>query len=320
MPNNTSIPQQPEWDRDIPVLLIVFSRLDTTQKVFERIRLAQPKRLYIAADGARAHKQGETEKVEAVRHFLINAVDWDCEVKTKFEAHNLGCKYNPQSAISWFFGQEEMGIILEDDCVPSTTFFPYCSELLHRYKEDLRIWGISGSNLVEDFHEGPKDTYFFSEFFMTWGWASWRNRWKKHEENLENFDFYLSTPLFKEKFKNATAAQQMVNRARISYKDKLDAWDYQWLYTCMINHGLLATPYRNQIYNIGFGEEATHTTNKSGMSIQEKNIELPIQHPQILLPDRARDNAFFKRIFGWMSKREKLTNLYFLKAYIRSKF
>lgn len=113
----------PPHQLKIPVLFLVFNRLDTTKQVFEVIRQAKPQRLYVAADGPRADRPGENEMVQAVRDYVMDSIDWDCEINTLFQDHNLGCKHAVSGAISWFFENEEMGIILEDDCLPDLRFF-----------------------------------------------------------------------------------------------------------------------------------------------------------------------------------------------------
>ena len=117
-----------------PVLFIVFNRFDTAQKVFEQIRLAQPPRLYIASDGARENVENEKTIVENIRKWILENIDWDCEVKTLFREKNLGCDINISKAISTFFENETDGIILEDDCLPSQSFFKYCEMALDKYK------------------------------------------------------------------------------------------------------------------------------------------------------------------------------------------
>jgi len=126
------------------VLFLVFNRLDTTKQVFEAIKKAKPPRLYIAADGARKNIDNEDKIVQDIRNYLISNIDWECEVKTLFREKNLGCKYAVSGAIDWFFENKEMGIILEDDCLPSQSFFWFCEELLNKYKDDKRIFLISG--------------------------------------------------------------------------------------------------------------------------------------------------------------------------------
>lgn len=300
---------------DVPILFIVFTRLDTTQQVFQRIKQIRPKRLYVASDGARKDKKGEAEKVIEVREYLEKNIDWPCELITRYQQKNLGCKYNPQGAISWFFEQEEMGIILEDDCLPSLSFFSYCKDLLEKYKDDLRVWGVSGTNLQPDIL--VENSYYFSEFFMTWGWASWRNRWKRHEEMLKDFPSYLNDSLVLKKLKNTTANKKMVHRAKISFEDKLDAWDYQWIFSCFANNALLATPTKNLIQNIGFGDGATHTSGARGNQVKENEIEFPLKHPLIIHANQAIDNSFFIRIFGWQSDFKKYTSPHYLSKAIR---
>ena len=109
----------PSQSLKTPVLLLVFNRLDVTKQVFESIKQAEPPKLYLAADGARPGIEGEGEKVKAVRDYIVSNTDWKCEVKTLFREENLGCKYAVSGAINWFFENEEQGMILEDDCLPT---------------------------------------------------------------------------------------------------------------------------------------------------------------------------------------------------------
>ncbi|MDD3437175.1 MAG: hypothetical protein PHC64_08505 [Candidatus Gastranaerophilales bacterium] len=149
------------------VLFLIFNRTDTTQKVFGQIRVAKPPRLYIASDGSREGRAGEKEAVEELRKWVLENIDWDCQVKTLFREQNLGCGKAVSSAITWFFNQEADGIILEDDCLPSQSFFNYCEELLDYYKEDKRIWHISGANLLRT--TDLEESYYFSNFSIAGG-------------------------------------------------------------------------------------------------------------------------------------------------------
>ena len=127
-----------------PILFLIFNRPDTTRIVFNRIREIRPERLYVAADAPREGRAKEIVLCEEARR-IIDDVDWPCEVKTLFRDRNLGCKQAISSALTWFFEQEERGVILEDDCLPDLSFFPFCEELLERYKDDERIGHIGGN-------------------------------------------------------------------------------------------------------------------------------------------------------------------------------
>jgi hypothetical protein len=166
------------------VLFLVFNRLDTTKRVFAEIRKARPKQLFIASDGPRKNKPGEKEIVEKVRKYVLDNIDWKCELKTLFRKKNLGCKYAVSGAIDWFFENVEQGIILEDDCLPSQRFFKFCEELLEKYGDDERIMSISGYNPLGKFEIG--ESYLFSKYPRIWGWATWRRAWIMEDLKLKD--------------------------------------------------------------------------------------------------------------------------------------
>ena len=126
-----------------PVLFLIFNRPDTTKQVFSAIQKARPPRLYVAADGPRSENPSEATSCELVRSIALN-VDWECEVKTLFRDQNLGCRLAVSQAICWFFANEPEGIILEDDCLPSQSFFWFCHELLEEFRYDKQVVAICG--------------------------------------------------------------------------------------------------------------------------------------------------------------------------------
>lgn len=282
---------------DIAVLFLVFNRLETTKKVFERIRETKPSKLYIAADGARINKVGELEKVNSVREFITSNIDWECEINTLFRNENLGCKNSVNEAINWFFDMEEMGIILEDDCVPNQSFFQFCQELLNRYKDDRRVWNIGGYK--HDFLNGDKNSYTFSKYTHIWGWASWADRWKENDVTLskykQNPDILFDYDFFHEKFEN-DSRKEILNSV---VSDLINTWDYQWNFTVRINNGLSIRPCVNLIENIGYGEEATHTTgsNEEVKSNPTENMHFPLTHPNMMMIYRKDDALFADKNF-----------------------
>lgn len=237
------------------VLFLVFNRLDTTIKVFEAIRKAKPPRLYIGADGPRKDRPGEEEKVNAVREYLLGNIDWECELKTLFREDNLGCKYAVSRAITWFFKNEEMGIILEDDCLPRQSFFWFCEELLVKYYNENRIMQINGMCYLNNVK--IEQSYFFTKYNHIWGWASWRRAWEKYEIDFKNFedDFNKIDNVF---LSNAEK-QYWYKVFRRYYDGLIDTWDYSWTFSIWKNNGLAIYPKISMIRNLGFGPEANHT-------------------------------------------------------------
>jgi hypothetical protein len=175
------------------VLFLVFSRPHLTAQVMATIRAAQPKRLYVAADGPRK-RPGEDELCNEARR-IATEVDWPCEVRTLFRDTNLGCRVGVSTAMDWFFEHEKEGIILEDDCVPSQSFFPYCAELLDRYRDDARIMCISGDN-PRARPVQRRESYVFSRYPLIWGWATWQRAWRLYDATRSSWPEYRSSGRF----------------------------------------------------------------------------------------------------------------------------
>lgn len=281
-----------------PVLFLVFNRLETTIQVFEEIKKVKPPRLYIASDGPRSNKIGELEKVNAIRIFLLENIDWECKIKTLFRDENLGCKYAVSDAINWFFDNEEMGIILEDDCLPHNSFFWFCEELLIKYKYDLRIWHISGNNFQNGIKRGNA-SYYFSKINHIWGWASWANRWSNYDVEIESFERFKKTKKIKSIFNKKIDQRYWESTFQNVFKGGIDTWDYQWTYTFLVNNGLSILPNQNLISNIGFGIEATHThdSNSSLSNLPTYSISLPLKHPEFIIADFEADLYTLKKNF-----------------------
>lgn len=273
-----------------PVLFLIFNRPDTTKQVFETIRKARPKQLFIAADGPRLNKPGEKEKVQTTREIVSN-VDWDCDVKTLFRDKNLGCKIAPCSAIDWFFENVEEGIILEDDCLPDQSFFRFCEELLEKYRDDMRIGQICGFNpLIKS--DIQNESYLFSKFGPTWGWASWRRAWNKYDVTILSWD-----EIKKRNIVSFITDSYLEKKWRIDifneiYNNKMDAWDYQWSFAKLINSFLSIIPSKNLIKNIGFGEEATHTKGKIDEKLLTSFEINTIIHPKFVMRNKLYEQMY----------------------------
>ena len=246
----------------MPVLLIVFNRPDTTRQVFGAIRCAQPRQLFVAADGPR-EGVGADEALCAAARRVATAVDWDCDVQTLFREGNLGCGLGPSLAISWFFDNVEAGIIFEDDCVPDSKFFRFSGELLDYYRSASRIMMISGNNFLRGRKRGNA-SYYFSRYPHIWGWATWRRAW-------QHFD-YEAIP---EEYR------------------KHGIWDRQWLLAFERNRGLAVAPNVNLVRNVGCGtNDATHTSvmDERYANLSVRPMVFPLTHPgRIRRMDRYTD-------------------------------
>lgn len=284
-----------------PILFLVFNRLDTTKEVFNQIKKMKPSKLYVAADGARVDKLGEDKVVNEVKQYILDGIDWDCEVQTLFRELNLGCKNAVYQALKWFFNHEEMGIILEDDCLPNEEFFYFCEELLVKYKDDMRIWHIGGYNQFTPLTE-VRDSYVFSHQMSCWGWATWRSRVANYEVQVPELDKeYIMSNMVPNY--HSLLFNHML-KDFVHFSEVNNTWDYQWYLNIIVNNGLCIIPKYSLIKNLGL-DSGVHYLGKDKLSNPDYYIdnnlklEFPLKHPIIINSNSKIEMKFIERYYNY---------------------
>ncbi|MEA5452269.1 glycosyltransferase family 2 protein [Leptolyngbya sp. CCNP1308] len=275
------------------VIFIIFRRPDLTAQVFKAIRNAQPAQLLVIADGPRS--KGEAILCQTARD-ITNNVDWDCDVLRNYSEEHLGCRERVSSGLDWAFSIVEEAIILEDDCVPHPDFFLYCSELLERYRYDMRIMVCSGSN-QGNLPISGEASYSFSIFPQIWGWATWRRAWQMNQASLrfmEQIDVIENLAL--KAISVGLDFNHFLNQWKLIQAGELDSWAYVWAASVWVNSGLCIRPRVNLVGNIGFDREATHTLGHAPNWLKmPTEAILPIRHPNCLIHDVIHDTLLAQR-------------------------
>jgi hypothetical protein len=272
-----------------PVAFVIFNRPAATRRVFDAIRQARPQQLFVIADAPRADRPDDVAKCAATRA-IIEEVDWDCEVFKNYADRNLGCGLRPASGLDWIFKHVETAIVLEDDCLPDPSFFPYCTELLERYRDDPRIFHISGNNFQFG-RQRSEHSYFFSHYTHHWGWATWRRAWEYFDYDLTKWPRLRSTDWLENILDTPAAIDywQMIFDA-VYQGDKEHIWDYQWTFACWLAGGLCIHPQVDLVSNIGFSPEGTHTLRYNQFaSLPVTPMRFPLNHPPEIVRDRDAD-------------------------------
>lgn len=287
-----------------PILLIAYNRPDLTRRVFASIREARPRRLFVAADGPRPDDPQDFEKCRLARNVI--QVDWDCELHTLYSEAHLGCGVGPSRAISWYFENVEQGIILEDDCVPSQSFFPFCDELLDYYRGNDSIFAISGTNVLGQIKS--RYSFVFSYLGGIWGWATWRRAWKLYDYEMRHWN----EPETRQRILRLLGDKAQFAAISQTFDNRPTTWDYQWLFTRLAYGGLSVVPAKNLVSNVGFGEEATHTldANSNLSCLPAFDLDFPLRFDPHVRVNRgfdylkskkygyykAGDTSIFKRV------------------------
>ncbi|MEM1223325.1 MAG: nucleotide-diphospho-sugar transferase [Verrucomicrobiota bacterium] len=295
---------------DTALLLIHFNRPDVTRRQVDALRTIAPKRVWVLCDAPRPDRVGEDKKVDEVRS-ILDALPWDCEVHKLYREENLGVRENISTGLSWFLNECKEGIILEDDCIPSESFFRFVVEALERYRDDVRVFTVSGYTGLDS--DLPiEESYCYSNYFSCWGWATWKRSWDCYDESMTAFTD-------QEKWKAICARLHPSIRQHLYWKyifgrvvaGKVDSWAYRFLLSMWSHHGYAVTPKRNLIENIGFTDDATNTGGLKVFQTPKTEITFPLICPSEVESNKAvdqwiEDNCHSKSLkvrLAWLSQK-----------------
>lgn len=285
---------------ETPVLFITFCRPEYARQTWDGIKAAQPKTLYFYSNKGRLEKEGEIERNNEIRSY-INEIDWECELHTWFRDTCVGVYESLHGAIDWLFNNEEMGIVLEEDCVPTNAFFSFEDQMLARYRDNKKIWMVGGSCYSESLNLEGSD-FQFSHYSMIHGWGSWRDRWFSIDwTDSEINKIFSSEQSYNQLF---TREEQRTHRRRLNhYRDfvmRTKCWDLVFFYTCIYNNFLTILPARHLINNVGIFGTHSNRRNDNPLYLRSSYFEGFYQirkYPSEIIADMKYDYALNHMVF-----------------------
>lgn len=302
------------------VVFIVFNRPDMVSRVFPAIRAARPERLFLIGDAARPERVGEAEKVLKVRKMIETMIDWPCQVYRNYSQANMGCRDRVVSGLNWVFEHVEDAIILEDDCLPSGSFFMFCEELLNHYAHDTRVMHIGGDNFQRNTHK-LSSSYYFSKYTHVWGWATWRRAWALYESQMTVWPHVAESRMLSAICDCKIELEYWSQIFDGASRGLGNAWSYAWLFTCWKNHGLSIVPSINLVSNLGVGPDATHFRHAPWyMNLPVEEMPFLI-HPECVMADYVADRYTFDHVFRptrWARWEKTILNPWYYSAQLRN--
>jgi len=262
-----------------PVAFFIFNRPSLTQQVFAAIARARPSRLLVVGDGPRGDHPNDAELVRDARR-VIDQVEWPCEVVTCYSDFNLGCKRRVATGLDWVFSQVPEAVILEDDTLPDASFFPFCEELLARYRGDERVHMVSGFTIFEP-GRFTEDSYYFSRCYHVWGWAGWARAWSHYDVEMRRWPEVRETRWLVELLGGEAEARIAREIFDSTYAGRVTTWDFQWVFSSWLRGGVSITPNANLVTNIGYGPLATNERNSDHLvaRLGSYSVRFPLRHP-----------------------------------------
>ena len=314
---------------DIAVAMIFFNRPDTLKTVFESVREAQPSKLYLIQDGARANRPKDVENVAKCREVVSN-IDWECEVVHDYSDINLGCGKRIFTGLSNVFMHEEYAAIVEDDIVIGESFLPFCKEMCERYKDDQRIHMISGMNHLGVYEECPYDYFFSQGGGAIWGWATWARCWNELDWNMEAVSNNYIVNCLKNGNTPNNVSKVIAERALVIRQGILKGvsptfWSLHFGLYGYLGSRLNIVPKYNLISNIGLTGDSAHATDSVNKLVKRirvvffsKIYEMPykLRHPKYIIDDQIymkKQNAIMNP--SWKQRLVEIPERIYLKLF-----
>ena len=302
------------------VLILFFTRYAPLKAVFESVKKYKPEKLYLFQDGPRKNRPDDISKIERCRT-IFDDIDWECEVHTHYCEENMGCDPAEYAAISWALETEEKIIRLEDDNVASESFFPFCDEMLEKYKNDRSIFLISGRNRLGSFNWHDY-SYLFSSSACIGGIATWKDRWSMvdttHEFLLDQNTVKDLISRSKNKYNMKKFLQTCRNHREKTLIDGKPASYESPIQACLHLYSMFEiVPTKNLIQNNGNidTEDAVHTPISMDYVLPEDrwvfdlplfNLEFPLNHPTKVECNDLFDKKIYKRLscYSWIGSKK----------------
>jgi hypothetical protein len=296
---------------DRPVVLFFFNRPKHLERVFARVRQAQPSNLVLISDGPRPDRPEEAQACADCRS-VVAQVDWPCQVTRCYAEQNMGCRDRIASGIRETFERYEAAIFLEDDCLPRPSFFSYCHKLLDHYESHEEVAFISGTRFIRLPEPNGNESYQFCSMPLVWGWASWRRALEGYDEKMA--DWAEHEGAIRSKLSHATAllgqaisdrvTQSVMSALNNCHQGTLNTWDHPLAYHFMKYDRKCIVPVQNMVTNTGFGPLSTHSGKISSQaSLHSADIPMPLHHPDTTKIDphfnaRVWKNTFLHPMLG----------------------
>ena len=235
---------------DLPVLILGYMRIEGILRCLESCDQAGIRKIYIALDGPKDSKS-ETYQQEGIDR-INKFVDSRGIALTLRRRHsNAGLAVGVIEGISWFFEQEQQGVILEDDLVISTDFFQFSMKALEKFGDNPSIALISGNNYLSDSSSSSISALHYP---LIWGWATTRQTWCSFIDTIDR-------PLRPIINRNLSPVVNSFwwTAAKQSRSGLVDSWAMSFSHFIRMRDLLCLQPPVNLVSNCGSDQHAVHS-------------------------------------------------------------
>ena len=294
-----------------PIVLFVYNRLEHTKKTVEALLkndLANQSDLFIYSD---SWKNEESRKnVNNVRGYLKTIHGFKNLTIIERE-NNWGLANSIIDGVTTIINKYGRVIVLEDDLITSNDFLFFMNTSLEQYKYDANVFSISAYHFSIKVPKHYEYDVYFSYRSMSWGWATWVDRWLLADWNISDFNQFINDRKKVRSFNRA--GSDLTKLLKMQKEGLIDSWSIRWDYTQFKNNGLTLFPLSSKVLNIGFDESGVHCgiSDIQQQILNDSNAKT-YKYVELIQPDRyfTRQIYLIHKNGIWKKIRRKIQMLF----------
>lgn len=280
---------------NIPIAYIAYNRFNQTKKTFQIIKKIKPSKLVVILDGPKNHH--DKKKCYLVQKFLKSQINWKPKLNFLISKSNKGLEKNIIQGLNFVFKKYSKAVIVEDDCDLDVSFFSFAEKVLHKFKNNKKIFGVTSQTFLD---KKINNTYYYSKYAHCWGWATWANRWNKFDPKM--------------KFRNQKSKKEFWRNYNCDYidefekmyweriyseikKNRIKSWNYRWQFNIWHKKGFFIHPSKNLVHNIGIDNNGTNTKKSARKKLSIKKTSLKYKKLNLIKEENVYDSEIFDKVY-----------------------
>jgi len=297
-----------------PIILFCYQRVDTLKLCIESL-LACPESknsdLIIISDAP--SNDEVVERINSVRKYL-KSINGFKSIEIIEREKNLGVDYNIINGLVESSKRFDKFIVLEDDIIVKSDCLTFFNSSLEYYEKNETILGISGFSFFNKVNKNYQFDVFFAGRLYPWGWATWSNKIKHVDWEIEDRKSFINSSKKQKEFNEW--GSDMSQMLKNTFSGKVRAWDIRLDYHLYNQQLFIVYPNYSYTENIGFGRsDSSNTTGYNRYKIKlssgksEKNkFPMDVFIDEGIKKKFQKKNSVINRIFTRLMKLIRYNN------------
>lgn len=276
-----------------PIVVFCYDRrqeLEGMIKTLSMNKYAEDSDLFVFCDGPK--DSVSVGKTKEVRDY-VKTISGFKSVTISESDKNIGLAPSIIMGVTKVLEKFNRVIVVEDDLILSTNFLAWMNSALDRYRDNDRVFSISGF-CPSVIRKGEHSRYdaFFTRKAHSWGWATWKDRWQKVDWQVKDWYVFSRSKELQKAFNSI--GSEMSGLLFDQMKGVKSSWWVRFCYSQFKLGKLTVYPIQSKVINDGFTAEATHCNVYNRYRVDfDQSGKITFAFPEEVFNDPKLSDRFF---------------------------